>query len=672
MRKFMLWITVFMLSMGIGLDSWVPKVEADAMYGGWYEPQGLRIPAEIQLLADTPYYSSEAQSDDEPEGVFAPQTVQVIRTTSSWSTGSTTWEIQTISGPRWIRPKAWEIDIAPPKTITLVEETQLYASKSERGGSVASLSPQEVVVVGAEKQWFYTNQPDSKVWIQIHTTWLGDLWAHIPVSRIGVVQTKQYKAHYNWLYDGNDLASVVTGAIWKENAQAQKEGLKGDFNIVGEYTTIYDRYFQVQTDTGITWTIEKGISILDTNETLEITKETPLLKDMWSYNPQQEIALLQGEKVTAFEKVTERLFTGRGPYPIWNDSTWYHVRTSKGTGWINQLYGEPRSAVSVQWEVDLVDDQREMYRYPEIPFSSSTLLLRNQTLQVSEVWDAPTGATWMKVTVDGRTGWIPFWYGGLQKIRDLDPGTTFQVSLKNTYSAGVYSYENGKYKLYPDTYIGYQEEEQHYLDPVKIADSLSFKVDKSADEEVIRWSQGDYTFQLQTDQDVALIYWKGDLQKSYTLQEKPRITEDGWYLNLTDLRELFGLTVNFSNNEIEYLYEKKYDVDIGTLPTTVKNGRLELKGFMYGPWDVVEMNGGRNPVQISIKEYGDDGGEESVSTEELFVAGTDGSKYAQKMLSYIHASRPLSQGSHDIDVVLRVGERMIWKGSLKVMVEAAK
>ncbi|GFZ75954.1 hypothetical protein GCM10008018_21660 [Paenibacillus marchantiophytorum] len=185
-RNSMLVIATAMLIAGVSFTCGIPRVHAEALLGGPYAPDGLRIPAEIELLSDTPYYASPPnRSDDKPEGVFAPQMVKVLKTEPSWSVSGTTWQIETMFGPRWIIPKPWDIDIAPPESVTLLEETPLYESQSEDGGSVATLSPQAVQVVGAEKQWFYTNDPKSKAWIQIHTTWLGDLWAHIPINRIG-------------------------------------------------------------------------------------------------------------------------------------------------------------------------------------------------------------------------------------------------------------------------------------------------------------------------------------------------------------------------------------------------------------------------------------------------------------------------------------------------------
>lgn len=357
-------LAITILAAGLGLGSLAHQSKAETIYGGSYAPEGIRFPAAIELLAETPYYADPNQPDDEPEGTFAPQEVNVLTVESSWSSGRSIWKIETMFGPRWIRPNPWEIDMEPPKRITLLEETPLYRSKSTKGEPAASLSAQEVEVVTADKQWFYTNDPSSKAWIKVHTTWLGDLWAHIPVNQIGTVHKVQRKAHYYGLPANSDLSTAMG---FGEQKQDWSNSKAGDYTTVREFTTIYDRAFEIQTDQGTTWTRDKGVTILSANETIAIVRETPLIHDVWD-GYKKEDAVIKDETVTAFEKIEERLESGRGPYSIWNNSTWYHVRSSKGTGWINKLFGEPESAIPVHWKVT-VNDQKELFRYPEIPFS---------------------------------------------------------------------------------------------------------------------------------------------------------------------------------------------------------------------------------------------------------------------------------------------------------------
>jgi hypothetical protein len=654
-----------------GFGGWAPKAKADAMLGGPYGPEGIRIPGSIELLADTPYYASPDQPDDKPEGVFAPQTVKVIKAEAAWSVSFSQWEIETMFGPRWIRPKPWEIDIAPPERITLVEETPLYRSKSERGGPVVSLSPQEVQVTGAEKQWFYTNQKDSKAWIQVHTTWLGDLWAHIPVNKIGTVEkVRQRRAHYTDEMASPDLGTAMSTGDSSPDPSVQIVHLKGDYPIVAEYTTIYDRAYQVQTDNGPVWTRDAGIGILDTNETLELTTETPLFENIWNGPSSKEIALLRGEKVTAFEKVEQPLWSGRGPYPMWwSGSTWYHVRTSKGTGWINNRYGEPASAVPVHWKVD-VREQRELLRYPGVSFETSTLLLRQQTVEATAAWDDPNGNKWLRVAADGHTGWIQMevWSALPDRIWDEDADTALQISMTAPDYVGILPSDDNGFKLYNQEKIGYSEDGKDYFEAVRLARELGFKTEKLTYADAVRFSQGDYAFVLENGFDNALIYWKGSVRRSVKLLEHPRRTGDGWYVNLRDLRSLLGLTGVISRDN-SGLYEKMYNVEQGRLPTVSKDGRLEIQAFLYDPTSYLESNGGRMPVLLSIDENGDQGGEDLVSREEAVISGTDRGGDAQTLLYRLTASRPLSPGTHQVDLVLRVGERIVWSQTITVKAE---
>lgn len=664
-KKVMLFAVAALL-FAFSYGCWTPKSEASGMFFGPYAPEGIRIPGSIELLADTPYFASPDQPDTKPEGVFSPQTVKVLKTQASWSIGAAAWQIETMFGPRWIRPKPWEIDIAPPERITLLEETPLYESRSELGGPVASLTAQEVQVTGAEKQWFYTNDPGSKAWIQVHTTWLGDLWAHIPVNRIGTVQkASPRRAHYYGNEAGSELGGVMGLPAAPESSQ--RVILKGDYTIVAEYTTVYDRAFQVQTDDGLVWIRDEGIPILDTNETLTLSTETPLVDNIWN-RPFKELALLNGEKVTAFEKVEDPLWTGRGPYPVWYNSTWYHVPTSKGTGWVNRRYGEPASAVPVHWRAELIG-QHELFRYPEVPYETSTLILRQQTVQATAAWDDPNGFKWLRVAVDGRAGWIQFWSPSQDRLWDEDAGTALQISLSVPYGVGLARSDDGEIKLYNQEKIGYTEDGKEYFEAVKLAEQLQFKTEKISYADAVKFSQGDYAFQLEAGFGNAVIYWHGSPQRTVELAEHPRRTKDGWYLNLRDLRALFGLTRTDWSTYNGGLYAKDYKVELGKLPNVTKNGRLEIQAFLYDQIHPDELGGGRMPVLFSLEENGDHGGDSLVSKEVPVVSGTDRGKDARTSVYRLTASRALPPGTHQVDLVLRVGERIVWKQTISVTAE---
>ncbi|WP_189011250.1 hypothetical protein [Paenibacillus marchantiophytorum] len=57
--------------------------------------------------------------------------------------------------------------------------------------------------------------------------------------------------------------------------------LKGDYTVIGEYSTVYDRGYEIQTDGGQVWTRDKGIEMISKGETVRLTSETPLIADIW-------------------------------------------------------------------------------------------------------------------------------------------------------------------------------------------------------------------------------------------------------------------------------------------------------------------------------------------------------------------------------------------------------
>ncbi|MBA2938346.1 hypothetical protein HZF08_08495 [Paenibacillus sp. CGMCC 1.16610] len=651
--------TFTVVAAAMGLAGYVSQAAADTIYGGSFAPEGLRFPAEIELLADTPYYAAADTYNTDPEGTFAPQTVHVLKTESAWSIGEATWKIETMFGPRWIRPKPWEIEIAPPKRITLLDETPLYRSPSTKNDSVAALSPQEVEVTDAEKMWFYTNDPNRKSWIKVHTNWLGDLWAFIPINQIGTVHDVHRKAHYNNLPVKSDLGAAM--GIGQQQMDWSST-TAGDFTILHEFTTIYDRAFEVQTNQGTVWTRDKGVTILPADETLKIVRETPLFPTVFA-GVAKEDAVLKDEMVTVFEKIAEPLWTGRGPYEIWHNSTWYHVRSSKGTGWINKLVGEPESAVPVHWKM-LVRDARELSQYPEVPFTDTTLLLRNQTVEVTEAWNPPNGGSmWLKIHVDNRTGWIPFWNGTQDTLWDEDSQTIAHVAKTETNGVNIRPTGTGDLQLNTGVRIGYTDKGESYLNVNELADLYHYEVSTASGKNEITLTKGDYSFDLQANQASAAVHWQEEAGGNVPLDKPAQLIEGGWYLNLTDVLELFGLTQVVAGNEYS-LFEKNYTVMAENIPTSVKSGRLELQAFVNDWTSREDYDAGQMPLQLSIEEGEDRGGIEHNSVNKGIVNQPDQSSGVA--LFSLKASRPLAVGTHQLDVVLRIGERIIWKKSVEI------
>lgn len=652
--------TFTVVAAAFGLVGFVSQAAADTIYGGSYAPEGLRFPAEIKLLADTPYYAEADTYSTNPEGTFGPQTVHVLETESAWSIGEATWKIETMFGPRWIRPKPWEIEIAPPKRITLFEETPLYRSQSTKNGAVTALSPQEVEVTDAEKQWFYTNDPNSKAWIKVHTSWLGDLWALIPIKQIGTVHNVQRKAYYSNLPSKSELGTAM-GISQQQMEWAKPIG--GDFEILHEFTTIYERAFEVQTDQGAVWTLDKGVTILPTDEQLKLVRETPLFSTAFGAFT-KENAVLTNETVTVFEKIVEPLWTGRGPYSVWHNSTWYHVRSSKGTGWVNKLVGDPESAVPVHWKV-AIKDSKELYRYPDLPFNDTTLLLRNQTMEATEAWNPPNGGSmWLKVHVDNRTGWIPYWNNGQDDVWDEDSQTIAHAANAGLNVFGTVITAQDNLQFFTGERVGYTEKGQSYLSLKQLAERLHYEISTATGKDEVTLTRGEYAFDLQANLSSAVVHWKAGEGRTVSLENPVVLNEDGWYMNLKDVLALFGLTQGFAEKDYSIL-ESNYSVREADTQVSVNNGRLELQAFVDDWIGREDYKAGKMPpLQLTIIEDGDDGGVEHISEVKGIVNQPDPSSAVT--LFSLKTSRPLAVGTHQVDVVLRIGERIIWSKSIEI------
>lgn len=649
----------------VGLLVKPAETSADFMAQGPYSPDGLRIPESIELLSDTAYYPASDTPIDQPEGWFSPQNVKVIETYGAWSIGAATWKIETMFGPRWIHPNPWEIDIAPPERIMLTSDTPLYSKASERGGSVAALAPQEVEVVYAEKQWFYTNDPVSKIWIQIHTTWLGDLWAHIPVKQIGIIQDVNKLVYHQNVSGNSDLLAV----LHPDPGQAKTVYVSaGETRIIKEYTTIYDRYFLVETDEGPLWTWQNGVPIVSTDETLNLTTERPLF-----HGPSnKEMTVLSGEKVTAFEKITQPLWYGRGPYDIWYATTWYHVKTSKGTGWINLFYGEPADAVNVHWKISIRGD-RELLRYPDVYYMSSVLLLRNQDVDVTAVWSLPNGVTWLKVSAEGHTGWIPYQPWSQDRFWDLDTGTALQIGTLYPQQLIYRPDSQGNLKLNDDVDAGFVKLGVDVLKLKILAEQLGYEqADVEGASGAVRFTKGDYGFILHKGGQNAEIYWKGILTNTIVLNSVPTRSDGNGelYLEQPVVKQLFGLSP-IPWYEGHALYEGAYKVELGVLPGKLTGTTAKLEAFLYdtnNAWTQKNLKDSLQP-QLSIEENNAQGNKDSISAISVAPAAKQVTDETVVPLYRLSASVSLTAGPHDLNIVLRVGERIVWMQPWHVVME---
>ncbi|MFC3840630.1 hypothetical protein [Paenibacillus sp. GCM10012304] len=112
------------------------------------------------------------------------------------------------------------------------------------------------------------------------------------------------------------------------------------------------------------------------------------------------------------------------------------------------------------------------------------------------------------------------------------------------------------------------------------------------------------------------------------------------------------------------MFEKNYTVIAEDIPTSVKSGRLELQAFVNDWTSREDYNAGQMPLQLSIEEGEDRGGIEHNSVNKGIVNQSD--QNSAGTLFSLKTSHPLAVGRHQVDVVLRIGERIIWKKSAEI------
>ena|GEM_PF-7117224 len=80
---------------------------------------------------------------------------------------------------------AWPNDL--PAKLSLLETTPLYAEPEKSASSWASLTPQEVEVVGTKLEASSMRQPDAISWVLIQTSWFGKMWIQVDNPKLGFI-----------------------------------------------------------------------------------------------------------------------------------------------------------------------------------------------------------------------------------------------------------------------------------------------------------------------------------------------------------------------------------------------------------------------------------------------------------------------------------------------------
>ncbi|MGF7034504.1 hypothetical protein J2T17_005455 [Paenibacillus mucilaginosus] len=356
-------------------------------------PNGLRIPAAVELLKPTPFYDA-ADLTSKPLGTLSPQQVDIVGAEATWSSGRSWYKIHTWLGDKWISPEPWTVQIAPPKTILLTGDTPLYPKRTASAVPTASLSAQEVEVVGAEKQWHYMDShPYEETWLQIRTSWLGDQWIKVPLADIGTVQPVDRK----WYYPG------VQAFIRPKPHRFPDIIENRTLHVTGEFTTIFDMAYRIDNGKGQEeWVLQKGYGIQETAERMVLRRSVLLLERLGGMSGVR----LEPQAVQVFEKID----TNGPERPEYTGSTgvWYHVRSDQGEGWINEKYGDPENIQSARGKLKIGAGGTALYRFPNPDLLLNVDRLGAQTFSPAGYWDDGEGRRWYQADTYAGKVWILF------------------------------------------------------------------------------------------------------------------------------------------------------------------------------------------------------------------------------------------------------------------------
>ncbi|MGG2199758.1 hypothetical protein [Paenibacillus validus] len=512
------------------------------------EPEPMRIPSTIHLLAKTPMYKDVDTAAAPADGLLAPQhDVIVLGGQYDWARGRSWWKIQTWLGERWISPEPWNVDVPPPTKLTLLDLTPLYAARDASLPPSAELTPQEVQVVDAEKQWFYSNDPNEKKWIKIRTTWLGDQWLQLPVGQIGYIKPLDTYAYYG----GEPVYSRLPANRYQMNPEDSDLRLENEtVHLIGEYVTVYDHFYLTETKAGRGWVANRGAEAIRRTENVDIQSDTPLIPDLTRPNV---YTVLQPQTVQSFERLA--------------DEETYHVRTPQGEGWIRTAYAEPTDAKPISLTVKL-GSERGLNRFPFALFPLDRTLPAGETIR--------TTAYYWK-----GDPWEPYWYqvepadGSGKAWLQLDPRVdridlpgeapaayaAFQQTQAYTIAAGPDATLRTQGKT-----VGYLKDGVPYFALEEAAPLFNFELGEAdgLGRVEVRHPSG-YSLVLQPGQTQAETRWNGHVEETVPLREKPTIRDGQLILQGDDLGLLLGTSIDwFESRQYLYLFTDQYRIDTGS------------------------------------------------------------------------------------------------------------
>lgn len=620
----------------------------DAAHPALEKPDLLRVPPAIELLARTPFYSSVDDIPDRPAGYLSPQQVTVLGGEPSWSRGESRWRIQTWLGDRWIAPRPWNIDVPPPERIMLLETTPIYAAQNDEAEPSAWLSPQEVVVTGAEKQWYYTNDgDDAKKWLRIQTSWLGEQWVHLPVNRITAVKPVDQRAFYYQaaVYNQPPLLDPYMSANGLLNAEFA--------HIVQIAQTPFAQSYAIASENGPLWTTHPGVAIYPASGTVAIRSETPLYGKLQNMGePERETMLLKPPLTV--QQIEE---TAPIPYAA-NLGSWLHVRIdgehgAAGTeGWINIQLAEPPNPVKGEWELHL-SAIRELYRYPGLRFPEGGRTVPTGVLRATAYWDDANDLRWYRIETEQGAGW-------LQSAQDRIslPGEPGLPSFAFQRASIRQLERSGDTLLLGGAAAGYVAEEESYVSLQALAPYYGLTVGGAdADGWAGITTETPYAFRIRHSDRQVELRWQDRRSGSWTLSRAATLRNGEWMLTVADAARLLGGYARpISGTPWTMIVAKSYEAASPDIAWTVADGALKVDALLY---DDIGGTGGREPGRQPRLVVYPQGGEREAGVTALPVP-LAGAGDTHPMTFRLQADVPLKPGVNRLTAALVLGERTLW------------
>ncbi|GLI09522.1 hypothetical protein YDYSG_55540 [Paenibacillus tyrfis] len=615
----------------------------------------VRIPRTLTLLQDTPYYVIPNALVNKAEGAFSPQTVEVIEAETRWAEVPNWWKLRTTFGDKWIKTDPGKIDVPPPPTITLMENTPIYAKANAQTEPSAVSSPQQVEVVGAEKQWFYSPKHDENElkWLKIRTSWLGDQWIRLPLKQIGSYYSHAKKKYYGF-------AEFSNVPLWNHAATSSPSPQQIQYQLfteTGEFQSPLGSFYQVETPEGTRWTRYPGEFITEASETITRRQPAPLYPSPSPYSGKPHIAVPQ--TLTVFEKIEAN------PVRDW-EGTWYHVWANEGEGWFNPKYAGPEDAKPDNTEIDLQSDKTWLYQYPDSSQLLNYGVLGPQKIRASAAWTTPNGTRWFQIPTFLGNAWI-----NLNPTHDRLqlPGREQDMQISGEISRKGAIYKTDNTLTFGDAKVGYERDRELFFHSGVVAKMYQYTVTGPDRENGWTFAHpSGYSFRIKAGEKKAVISWKGAPRRSVILSAAPVASADKEAPNLRIdvMRALLGASTEVTPNHSEVLlHSAEYTLGAFNPPTEVKGDLLHLSALCYDARRP-QPNEVGNRLKIYVYDRSSDTLSDSfasaavASEEMLFYLSMDQALYDLSL------KKPLQPGVNRLTAVFKVGERIIFEQDFDV------